>query len=161
MGTLPSFFKAGGRLYRSWTVHQCLCSTSTVDSLSFLILAFVCQAYPAFVLHRRFTPKTRRSVRWCLGFAFRPILMQSDRWIEKGDFRSEIKSGNLMQPNRCLFDPNFPIEQSDPHIPSRKSTFSTGCVDRIARSKNFLKATASLTTPQNTRSHPTTAPMLA
>ena len=49
-------------------------------------------------------------------------------------------------------------------------TFSTGCADptfstayahRIARSKKFLKATASLTTPQDTRSHPTPARMLA
>ena len=44
VGTLPSFFGAGRRLYRSWTVHQqCSCSTSTVDSFSFLILAFACQ----------------------------------------------------------------------------------------------------------------------
>ena len=34
-GTLPSFFRAGRRLYRRWTVHQCWCSTSTVDSFSF------------------------------------------------------------------------------------------------------------------------------
>ena len=34
-------------------------------------------------------------------------------------------------------------------------------MDRIARSKKFLKPTASLTTPENTRSHPTTAPMRA
>ena len=57
--------------------------------------------------------------------------------------------------------PTFSIEQSHPCIPSKKSTFSTGCADRIARSKKFLKPTASLTTPENTRSHPTTAPMLA
>ena len=57
VGILPSFFRAGRRLYRSWTVHQCWCSTLTVDSFSFLILALVCQAYPAFVLHPRFPPK--------------------------------------------------------------------------------------------------------
>ena len=33
--------------------------------------------------------------------------MQSDRWIEKGDFRSETKSGILKQSKKCLFDPNF------------------------------------------------------
>ena len=57
--------------------------------------------------------------------------------------------------------PFFLIEQSDPHNPSRKTTFSTRCTDRIARSKKFFKPTASLTTPENTRSHPTTAPMRA
>ena len=30
---------------------------------------------------------------------------------------------------------HFSIEQSDPSIPLKKSTFSTGCADRIARSK--------------------------
>ena len=57
VGTLPSFFRARRRLYRSWTVDQCWCSISTVDSFSFLILAFVCHAYPAFVLHPRFHQK--------------------------------------------------------------------------------------------------------
>ena len=64
VGTLPSFFRAGRRLYRSWTVHQCWCSTSTVDSFSFLILAVVCHAYPAFVLSSSLPPKTPKSVRW-------------------------------------------------------------------------------------------------
>ena len=31
----------------------------------------------------------------------------------------------------------FSIEQSDPRIPLKKSTFSTGCTDRIARSKKM------------------------
>ena len=30
---------------------------------------------------------------------------------------------------------SFSIEQSDPRIPLKKSTFSTGCSDRIGRSK--------------------------
>ena len=38
MGTLPSVFWAGRRLYRSWTVHQCWCST--VEAFSFLVLVF-------------------------------------------------------------------------------------------------------------------------
>ena len=37
----------------------------------------------------------------------RPILMLSDRWIEKGEFRSETKPGILTQSKKCLFDPNF------------------------------------------------------
>ena len=45
--------------------------------------------------------------------------MQSDRWIEKGDFRSEIKWGILMQSKNCLLDPIFfdraidPVEKVD------------------------------------------------
>ena len=57
VGALPSFFRAGRRLYRSWTVHQCGCSTSTVDSFSFFVLALVWHAYPTFVLNRRFPRK--------------------------------------------------------------------------------------------------------
>ena len=49
VGTLLSFSRAGRRLYRSWTGHQRWCSTSIVDSFSFLILAVVCHAYPRFV----------------------------------------------------------------------------------------------------------------
>ena len=64
VGALPSFFRGGRRLYRSWTVHQCWCSNSTIDSFSLLILACVCNAYPAFVLHPRFSRKRAKSVRW-------------------------------------------------------------------------------------------------
>ena len=32
---------------------------------------------------------------------------------------------------------SFSMEQSDPRIPLKKSTFSTGCADRIARSKKM------------------------
>ena len=71
--------------------------------------------------------------------------MQTDRWIEKGDFRSKTKSGILAQWTKCLFDP---IEQSDPRIPSEKSIFSTGCADRIARPKKVLRPTASLYHPR-------------
>ena len=74
--------------------------------------------------------------------------MRSDRWIEKGDFRSKTKSCILTQSKKCLFYPSFSIEQSDPRIPSKKSTFSTGCADRISSSKKFLKPTASLTIPE-------------
>ena len=37
----PLFFKSERRLCRSWTVHRCCCSTSTVDSFSLLTSAFV------------------------------------------------------------------------------------------------------------------------
>ena len=52
----------------------------------------------------------------------RPVLMQSDRWIEKGDFRSNTKSCILTQSKKCFFDPNFferairsahPVEKTD------------------------------------------------
>ena len=39
--------------------------------------------------------------------SLRPILMKSDWWIEKGDFRSKTKSCILTQSKKCLFDPNF------------------------------------------------------
>ena len=51
-----------------------------------------------------------------------PILMQSDRWVEKGDFRSKTKSCILTQSKKCLFDPNIvdrairsahPVEEID------------------------------------------------
>ena len=64
----------------------------------------------------------------------RPILMQSDRWIEKGDFRSKTKSAFLRGRKSASSIPTFSIEQSDPRIPSKKPTFSTGRADRIARS---------------------------
>ena len=67
VGTLPSFFTAGRRLYGSWTVLQCWCSTSTLDSFSFLILALVCHAYLSCVCTpSSFPPKTLKSVRWFL-----------------------------------------------------------------------------------------------
>ena len=64
----------------------------------------------------------------------RPILLQSDRWIEKGDFRSETKSGIVTQSQNFLCDPIFfdgairsahPVEKVD--------FFNAGCADRIAR----------------------------
>ena len=71
--TLPSFFRAGCRLYRSRTV--CISAgalISTVDSFSFLILAFVCHAYPAFVCTpSSFPPKTLKVCSSVLGFVFR------------------------------------------------------------------------------------------
>ena len=56
VGTLPSFLRAGRRLYRSWTVYQCWCTTSTVDSFSFLISLFVMRIphlYPILVFYRK------------------------------------------------------------------------------------------------------------
>ena len=72
VGTISSFFRAGRRLYRSWTVYQCWCSTSTVDSFSFLIFVFVCHAYPAFVLHPILVfTKNPKVCSLVLGFVFR------------------------------------------------------------------------------------------
>ena len=87
--------------------------------------------------------------------------MQSDRWIEKGVFRSKTKSCILTQSKKRPFDPNFFDRAIRSGHPVEKSTFSTGRADRIARSKKFFKPTASRTTPQNTRPQPTTVAMLA
>ena len=57
--------------------------------------------------------------------------------------------------------PILSIDQPDPHIPSRESTFSTGWGNQIARPRKFLETTAFLTTPENARSHPIKAPILA
>ena len=66
VGPLPSFFRAGHRLYRGWTVHQCWCSTSTFDSwlvFIFDISHLFWDAYPAFGLHpSSFLPKRAKSV---------------------------------------------------------------------------------------------------
>ena len=84
--------------------------------------------------------------------------MESDRWIEKGDFRSETKSGFIMQSKKSLCNPKRFDRAIRSVNPVENSTFSTGCADRIARSEKFLKPTASLSTPPpNTRSHHTTA----
>ena len=68
------------------------------------------------------------------------FLMPSYRWTEKGDFLSKtIYGAFLLSRKSGLSIPIVSIEQSDPRIPSKKTTLSTGCADRIARSKNFLK----------------------
>ena len=53
--------------------------------------------------------------------------MQSDRWIEKGAFRSETKSGSLPQSKKCLFDPIF----FDRAIQSAHPFGNVGFVNRI------------------------------
>ena len=81
VGTLPSVFRAGRRLYRSWTVHQCWRYTSTVDSFSFFIRAFDCPAHPAFVLHPRFSRK-EQSLFVLFAFVVSPLdgpLPRNDR----------------------------------------------------------------------------------
>ena len=94
-----------------------------------------------------------------LGWCGRVIV--SDRWIEKGDFRSRSTD---LRPNRVfvtesknqksLFRSNNPIRTV---IPSRSSTFRREA-RRIAivNKKKLSKPTASLTT-SNTRSHHTAA----
>ena len=93
-----------------------------------------------------------------------PIPMQSDRWIEKGNYPigDPIEHSLAVEEvplESQLFRSSNPIRTYT--IPSKKSIFSTRHAGRIARTKTFLKPAASLTTPQNTRSHPTTAPMQA
>ena len=67
----------------------------------------------------------------------------------------------LLRSRKSVFDPNFFDRAMRSAHPVEKVGILRGCADRIARSKKFLKPTASLTTPQTTRSHPTTATMLA
>ena len=71
---------------------------------------------------------------------------------QKGRFPIGDQIRHCYAVEKVLSIPTSPIEQSDPHMPSKKSTFSTGCADRVARSKKFSKPTASptasLTTPQ-------------
>ena len=93
-----------------------------------------------------------------------PIPMQSDRWIEKGNYPigDPIEHSLAVEEvplESQLFRSSNPIRTYT--IPSKKSIFSTRHAGRIARTKTFLKPAASLPTPQNTRSHPTTAPMQA
>ena len=64
------------------------------------------------------------------------FLMPSYRWTQKGDFLSKtIYGAFLLSRISGLSIQIFSIEQSVPRIPSKKTTLSTGCADRIARSK--------------------------
>ena len=94
VGTLPSFFRAGRCLYRIWTVHQCWCSSSTVDSFSFFILALVCHGYPAFVLHRRFSRK-KQSMFVLFAFVFPRLYGSLRKVFETRKFQeiSGLKTG--------------------------------------------------------------------
>ena len=60
VGTLPLLFRAGRRLYRSWTVHPYRflhldCRLVFVFSFCCCLLRFM--TYPVFVLHLRFPPQ--------------------------------------------------------------------------------------------------------
>ena len=87
--------------------------------------------------------------------------MQSDRWIEKGDFRSKTKSCILTQSKRHPFDPNFFDRAIRSAHPVEKVGFLNGMRGSDCSIEKKIKPTTSLTTPENTRPHPTTAPMLA
>jgi len=66
VGTLPPSFGAERRLYRSWTVHQCWRSTTTVDLFSFLIFGSFCSSHVSCVRTRTpslFPPETPMAVR--------------------------------------------------------------------------------------------------
>ena len=63
---------------------------------------------------------------------------------------------------KCLFDPNFfdRIIRSAHFV--EKHFFSTGCADRISLlDRESFCSPPNLSPPHKTRSHPTTAPMLA
>ena len=79
--------------------------------------------------------------------------------VDKGDFRSKTNSCILTE--KVPFRSQF-FRSSNPIPASRREN---GLFQRAARiglldTKKFLKPTASLTTPEITRSHPKTAPML-
>ena len=106
---------------------------------------------------------------------YRPILMQSDRWIEEVDFRSETKSGFLFQLKKKKFSmQTFSIEQSDPRIPSKlpvekldleKLDFFDGMRRSGCSIGDVFQGPAHLSSPHKTHDHttqqPTTAPILA
>ena len=104
-------------------------------------------------------------------YLVRPIIMLSDRWIEKRPISERNRVGRFpindqivrsyAVKKNILSIPTISIEQIHRSISSIKPTVSTGYADRIARLRNDLKSTASVTTPDNTRSHPTTAPTMA
>ena len=86
-----------------------------------------------------------------------PLLMQSDRWIEKIDFRSKIKSCILTQWKKSLFDPIFFDRAIRSAHPVEKLDFSDRMCEPHCSTEKYLKSTASLTTPHNIRPHHTTA----
>ena len=83
----------------------------------------------------------------------RSIITQSNQWIETGHCRSDTKSGFLMESKKKKTMPNVSIQQSDPCVPWKNPTLSTGRSGRIARYKTFLKPTAFFTTAQSTPHH--------
>ena len=94
----------------------------------------------------------------------RPVLMQSETWIEKAGFRSETKNGFLMQLKKRLFNPRFSIvffnrnRQSkalEIFDPTRQSDSCIGDVE----SPTAIRV--SHTHATTTRRHTTTPAMLA
>ena len=106
VGTLPSFFRAGRRFYRSWTVHQCWCSISTVDSFSCLILAFVCHAYPAFVFHAVSPQNSTKICSLVLSFAFLRLYEpynKSEKLKSPAGLSPGPNFGPLINRRECIF----------------------------------------------------------
>ena len=84
--------------------------------------------------------------------------MQSDRWIEKDEFRSETKLGILTQSENRLFDPNvFDRAIRSAHPVQNVDVFDGMRGSDCSIAKMFFKPTTSLTSPKNTQSHPTLA----
>lgn len=95
----------------------------------------------------------------------RAMFMPHDLWIKKGDFRSETKLGFLMQPENINFDANFSIDQTNPCIPSKKSTCSTCMAELrlrpVASLATHHPASLDYTIQLTQIQQPTAAPILA
>ena len=83
--------------------------------------------------------------RVALSFLLRLIVVRSNPSIEKTPFRQKIKSGFLLSTNSG---------RPDAHTQSKNVVFSTRCASRIAQSKPFYRAIASLTPPLKKHTHP-------
>ena len=81
----------------------------------------------------------------------RPTLTQSDRWIEKGDFRSKTKSCILTQSKKCLLDPNVFDRAIRSAHPVEKVDFFNGMRGSNRSLEKVFEATHRITHhPRNT-----------
>ena len=79
--------------------------------------------------------------------------MQSDRWIKKGDFRSETKSGILTRPKTCFFDPNLFDRTIRSAHPVEKVNFFNGMRQSDCSIDTVFEAHRISHHPTHTRSH--------
>ena len=93
--------------------------------------------------------------------------MQSDRWIEKGGFRSETRSGILRQSKKFLFNPNLFDRAIGSAHPVEKVYFFNGMYGSDRLIENVLEAhrishhpTRHTITPYNSSDAGLTATML-
>ena len=99
----------------------------------------------------------------------RPVLMQSDTWLEKVSFRSETKNGFHMQLEKRLFNPRFfdyvfqldeTLEKTKIFDPTRQSDSCLGNVRKFRRILVRVSPTHT-TTRHTTRPQTTTSATLA